>query len=88
MCHTCVCAQKFLRDLPATTVFVYGTSKTSASFPGPVIEAIQGVSTYVTWKNYLPDIHILPWDPTLLVAETKMGGVPTVAHLHGGVHEA
>lgn len=80
--------QKFHRDLPETTVFVYGTSESSASFPGPVIETIQGVSTYVTWLNYLPDTHILPWDPSILVAETRMGGVPTVAHLHGGIHEA
>lgn len=69
-------------------MFVYGTTKTTASFPGPLIEAIQGVSTYVTWNNYLPDTHILPWDPTLTIAEPKMGGIPTVVHLHGGVHEA
>ncbi|XP_019055919.1 PREDICTED: multicopper oxidase LPR1-like [Nelumbo nucifera] len=78
---------KFHRDLPATRVFAYGTSREAATVPGPTIEAIQGVPTYVTWENHLPKKHILPWDPTVPTAIPKTGGVPTVVHLHGGVQD-
>ncbi|KAJ1684887.1 hypothetical protein LUZ63_016277 [Rhynchospora breviuscula] len=77
---------KFHRDLPPTTVFVYGTDPVTATFPGPTIEALQGVPLWVTWQNYLPAHHILPWDPTIPVAIPSHGGVPTVVHLHGGVN--
>ncbi|GJN37606.1 hypothetical protein PR202_gb26580 [Eleusine coracana subsp. coracana] len=78
---------KFHRDLPATTVFVYGTSAATATFPGPTIEALQGVPLWVTWQNHLPAHHILPWDPTVPTAIPKHGGgVPTVVHLHGGFY--
>ncbi|CAI9087395.1 OLC1v1021452C2 [Oldenlandia corymbosa var. corymbosa] len=77
---------KFHRDLPATTVFAYGTSTASATVPGPIIEAIRGVPTAVTWENFLPADHILPWDPTIATAIPRKGGVPTVVHLHGGIH--
>ncbi|KAM1517461.1 hypothetical protein ACFX1Z_020550 [Malus domestica] len=79
---------RFHRDLPATPVFAYGTRKRTATVPGPTIEALQGIDTFVTWRNYLPSKHILPWDPTIptaLPATNK--GVPTVVHLHGGIHE-
>nr|DAD19293.1 TPA_asm: hypothetical protein HUJ06_020756 [Nelumbo nucifera] len=75
---------KFHRDLPPTTVFAYGTSQQTATVPGPTIETLRGVPTYVTWQNYLPQSHILPWDPTVPTAIPKNGGVPTVVHLHGG----
>ncbi|KAK1322276.1 hypothetical protein QJS10_CPA03g00501 [Acorus calamus] len=78
---------KFHRDLPASTVFVYGTSLETATFPGPTIEALKGVPLKVTWQNHLPKSHILPWDPTVPTAIPKNGGVPTVVHLHGGIHE-
>ncbi|XP_010269131.1 PREDICTED: multicopper oxidase LPR1-like [Nelumbo nucifera] len=78
---------KFHRDLPATTVFAFGTSAEDATVPGPTIEAIQGIPAYVTWQNHLPQSHILPWDPTIPTAIPKNGGVPTVVHLHGGIHE-
>ncbi|KAI6677120.1 hypothetical protein NL676_037916 [Syzygium grande] len=65
---------KFHRDVPSTPVFAYGTSPATATVPGPTIEALHGVDTYVTWWNYLPPKHILP-------------GVPTVVHLHGGIDE-
>nr|CAD1838415.1 unnamed protein product [Ananas comosus var. bracteatus] len=77
---------QFHRDFPATTVFVFGVGADTATFPGPTIEALQGVPLCVTWQNYLPARHILPWDPTITVAIPPHGGVPTVVHLHGGVH--
>lgn len=68
-------------------MFVFGKSKHSATFPGPTIEALQGVATHVEWKNYLPKKHILPWDPTVPTAIPKHGGVPTVVHVHAAVAE-
>ncbi|MQL94584.1 hypothetical protein Taro_027242 [Colocasia esculenta] len=78
---------KFHRDLPSSTVFAYGTSADTATFPGPTIEALQGVPFHVKWENHLPQSHILPWDPTIPTAIAKDGGVPAVVHLHGGIHE-
>lgn len=77
---------KFHRDLPPTRVFAFGTSNATATVPGPTIEAMQGTATYITWENHLPSHHILPFDPTIPIANPKNGGVPTVVHLHGGIH--
>lgn len=80
--------QKFHRDLPPTTVYAYGLTKRKATVPGPTIEAHYGVSTRVTWRNHLPPKHILPWDPTIPTPLTNTtNGIPTVVHLHGGIHE-
>ncbi|KAJ1282820.1 hypothetical protein BS78_03G080800 [Paspalum vaginatum] len=80
---------KFHRDLPATRVFAYGTSKETATVPGPTIEAMRGVPTHVTWANHLPSSHpFLPWDDSLTTADPPRGGVPTVVHLHGGVQHS
>ncbi|XP_043700759.1 multicopper oxidase LPR1-like [Telopea speciosissima] len=78
---------KFHMDLPATRVFAYGTTKFTATVPGPTIEALQGIKTHVTWQNHLPLKHILPWDPTIPTAIPNNKGVPTVVHLHGGIGE-
>lgn len=79
---------KFHRDLPPTRVFAYGTSKHTATVPGPTIEALHGIDTYVTWQNHLPSKHILPWDPTIPTAiPTTKKGIPTVVHLHGSIGE-
>ena len=78
--------QKFHRDLPDTNVFVYGLSAGGATFPGPVIETLQGVPLYVKWENHLPLEHFLPFDTSIPVAIPKNGGVPAVVHLHGGVN--
>ncbi|OAY29214.1 multicopper oxidase LPR1 [Manihot esculenta] len=79
---------KFHRDLPPTPVFAYGVSKQNATVPGPTIEAMHNVDTYVTWKNHLPSKHILPWDPTIPTAiPTTKKGIPTVVHLHGSIGE-
>ncbi|KAF3953851.1 hypothetical protein CMV_020737 [Castanea mollissima] len=77
---------KFHKDLPPTPVFAYGTTKHTATVPGPTIEALHGVETYVTWRNHLPKKHILPWDPTIPTAMPEKG-IPTVVHLHGGIDE-
>ncbi|KAH0675094.1 hypothetical protein KY290_024124 [Solanum tuberosum] len=79
---------KFHRDLPASQVFAYGTSRYTATVPGPTIEAVHGVDSYITWQNHLPSKHILPWDPTIPTATTSFKmGIPTVVHLHGGIDE-
>lgn len=79
---------KFHRDLPPTEVFAYGTSKEEASIPGPTIEALQGVDSYIKWENHLPQKHILPWDATIPTAIPPKGnGIPTAVHLHGGMDE-
>ncbi|KAK4608661.1 hypothetical protein RGQ29_002176 [Quercus rubra] len=79
---------KFHRDLPPTTVYAYGVSKEAATIPGPTIRALHGIYTNVTWKNYLPPNHILPWDTTITIAEpANKIGIPTVVHLHGSIGE-
>ncbi|CAK7326711.1 unnamed protein product [Dovyalis caffra] len=79
---------KFHRDLPATPVYAYGTSKNNATVPGPTIEALHGIDTFVKWQNHLPPNHILPWDPTIPTAQPAAeNGIPTVVHLHGGIGE-
>ncbi|XP_078174950.1 multicopper oxidase LPR1 homolog 2-like isoform X2 [Carex rostrata] len=55
-----------------------------ATVPGPTIEAIEGIPTYITWTNHLPSRHFLPWDTTITTAQS-ISGVPAVVHLHGGV---
>lgn len=78
---------KFHRDLPPTTVYAFGTTKHKATVPGPTIEALHGVDLHVRWQNHLPPHHILPWDPTIPTAITNTTpGIPTVVHLHGGIH--
>ncbi|KAK7280348.1 hypothetical protein RJT34_25411 [Clitoria ternatea] len=76
---------KFHRDLPPSMVYAYGLTKQTATVPGPTIEALYGVDTHVRWQNHLPPKHILPWDPTIPTAMTTEG-IPTVVHLHGGIH--
>ncbi|KAI7996551.1 Multicopper oxidase LPR1 [Camellia lanceoleosa] len=79
---------KFHRDIPSTPVFAYGTYRDTATVPGPTIETLHGIDTYVKWQNHLPSKHILPWDPTIPTATpTTMKGIPTVVHLHGNIGE-
>ncbi|XP_057425426.1 multicopper oxidase LPR2-like [Lotus japonicus] len=79
---------KFHKDLLPTRVYAYGLTKRTASVPGPTIEALHGVGTHVRWQNKLPPHQILPWDPSIPVASPNTsGGIPTVVHLHGGIHE-
>ncbi|GMY18527.1 multicopper oxidase LPR1-like [Fagus crenata] len=79
---------KFHKNLPPTPVYAYGVSKDTATVPGPTIMALHKIDTYVTWQNYLPSKHMLPWDPTIKTATpANKQGIPTVVHLHGGIDE-
>ena len=61
------------RGFPATSVWAYGSTNSSATFSWPAftIEANQFTSTTVTWRNQLVDArnnfvpHLLTVDPTL-----------------------
>lgn len=77
---------KFHRDLPSSTVFAFGTSRSEATVPGPTIVARSGVETYVKWENHLPSQHMFTLDHTLEIASPS-SGIPTVVHLHGSVSE-
>lgn len=77
---------QFHRDLGNSTVFAFGTSRETASVPGPSLEAMAGVQTYVKWENHLPRHHIFTTDPTIEAADPTKG-VPAVVHLHGSVSE-
>jgi FtsP/CotA-like multicopper oxidase with cupredoxin domain len=77
---------KFHRDIPPTPVYAYGTSRDTATVPGPTIEAVQGIDTHISWRNHLPPKHILPYDPTIPIPKSQ-NGIPTVVHLHGGIDE-
>ncbi|CAM6095253.1 unnamed protein product [Calypogeia fissa] len=76
--------QTFHRDLPPTTVYAFGRTKSAARVPGPALIAKRNVPTYIRWENQIEDIeHILPVDGTLKNANPARGGVPIVPHLHG-----
>ena len=76
--------QQLHSQLPPTTVYGYGTSAATASYPGPTILARKGVPISILWTNHLPMTHILDYaiDPTLPRAVTTTG-VPITAHVHG-----
>jgi len=85
-------------QLPPTTVWGYGTSQPTASYPAATIEAARGTPNWVLWTNNLTGIsHPLTVDQTLHWANpyslpmgdpARMlpyaGEVPIVTHLHGG----
>lgn len=76
--------QKLHRDLPPTTLYAYGTTARTASYPGPTLEAIQNVTSHIRWENHIHDKeHMFTVDPTVMWANPKKGGVPMVVHLHG-----
>src|ERR1043165_2355935 len=64
--------QQLHSQLPPTTVYGYGTSQATASYPGPTIVAQRGVPIQIKWTNHLPMVHILDYaiDPTLMKDET------------------
>ena len=77
--------QQLHSELPPTTVWGYGTSQATASYPGATIVAMRGVPIQVKWTNNLPMTHLLAGaiDYTLHMA-MPAAGVPAVVHLHGG----
>ena len=70
--------QKLHRDLPPTPVWGF-----QGSYPGPTLEARQGLPVQVKWINNLPTTHFLPVDNTIHGAESSQPPVRTVVHLHG-----
>ncbi|MBO0798922.1 MAG: multicopper oxidase domain-containing protein, partial [Blastocatellia bacterium] len=70
--------QRLHRDLPPTTLWAY-----NGLFPNPRFEVRRGHPIAVRWRNSLPDIHLLPIDPTIHGAEPPTPAVRTVVHLHG-----
>ncbi|CAI6012752.1 unnamed protein product [Closterium sp. NIES-65] len=81
-----LCKFKLHRDLPPTKLYTYGRSAATAHYPGPTLVAKRGVPTQVYWENHLTDRHhMFPVDYTLSdVARPLLGGIPIVAHRHGG----
>ncbi|KAG6548827.1 hypothetical protein Mapa_009588 [Marchantia paleacea] len=77
-------SQKLHRDLPPTTLYAYGTSQASATFPGPTLVARKYKTTSVRWENHINDTeHMFTVDRTIHWADPPNGGVPMVVHLHG-----
>ena len=76
--------QQLHSQLPPTTVYGYGVSEATASYPGPTFVVRRGVPIQVKWTNHLPTTHLLDYaiDPTLPRAMTTTG-VPIVTHVHG-----
>ena len=76
--------QQLHSQLPPTTVYGYGTSQATASYPGPTIVAQKGVPISIRWTNHLQSPHILEYafDPTIPKAETTTG-IPITTHVHG-----
>ena len=76
--------QKLHSQLAPTTVYGYGTSQATASYPGATIVTRKGVPISIKWINHLPMTHLLEedFDSTIPRAETTTG-VPITAHVHG-----
>ncbi|KAL3677049.1 hypothetical protein R1sor_026997 [Riccia sorocarpa] len=77
------------RDLPATTLYAYGTSAATATYPGPTLVAKQNIPSYILFENHITDSEtFLVTDKTLTWANPANGGVPIVPHLHGAEAES
>ena len=64
--------QQLHAQLPPSTVWGYGPTQGTASYPAATIEALKGVPIDVHWTNHLPMTHLFSYaiDPTLMKAET------------------
>jgi FtsP/CotA-like multicopper oxidase with cupredoxin domain len=64
--------QRLHAQLPLTTVWGYGSTQATASYPAATIEARRGVPIDIHWTNHLPMTHLLSYaiDPTLMKAYT------------------
>ncbi|KAL2608728.1 hypothetical protein R1flu_027301 [Riccia fluitans] len=77
------------RDLPATTLYAYGTSEATATYPGPTLVAKRNIPSCVRFENHIYDSEtFLVTDKTLPWANPANGGVPIVPHLHGAEVES
>jgi len=67
-----------------TTVWGYGPTQETASWPAMTIVARKGVPIQVKWTNHLPTTHLLDYaiDPTIPKAHTTTG-IPITTHVHG-----
>jgi FtsP/CotA-like multicopper oxidase with cupredoxin domain len=76
--------QQLHSQLPMTTVWGYGPTQETASYPAATIEAQKGVPIDVRWTNHLPFTHLFEYaiDPTIMKAYTTTG-VPITTHVHG-----
>ncbi|HEU5109995.1 MAG TPA: multicopper oxidase, partial [Micromonosporaceae bacterium] len=76
--------QQLHSQLPPTTLYGYGTSQSTASYPGATFVTQRGVPITVKWTNHLTGPHILDYafDPTIPGAHTTTG-VPITTHVHG-----
>ena len=76
--------QQLHSQLPPTTVYGYGPTQATASYPGATIVAQKGVPISIKWTNHLPSPHILQYafDSTIPAAQTTTG-IPITTHVHG-----
>jgi spore coat protein A, manganese oxidase len=76
--------QQLHSQLPPTTVYAYGPTQATASYPGATFVTQRGVPIQVKWTNHLGTTHILDYaiDPTIMKAQTTTG-VPITTHVHG-----
>ncbi|KAH8944137.1 hypothetical protein BDL97_13G093000 [Sphagnum fallax] len=81
--------QKLHRDLAPTPLYAFGTSRGSATYPGPTLQARAWQESYVRFENHIHDEEpMFTVDRTVSWANPKRGGVPTVTHLHGAETES
>jgi FtsP/CotA-like multicopper oxidase with cupredoxin domain len=71
-----------------TSVYGYGTSLNSISYPGPTILVSTDVPISINWHNQLPTPHILDEhiETSLLMNTSKCYpkcGIPAIVHVHG-----
>ena len=70
--------QQMHSQLPPTRLWGY-----EGQYPGPTIEALQGMPIAVHWENQLPSKHIFDIDPRIHSAMPPIPAVRAVPHLHG-----
>lgn len=75
-------------SLPPTTLWGYHPTLTLGNFPqahlGGIIIAQRGTPVQITFRNNLPNKHILPIDSSIAGAEPGITENRTAVHLHGG----
>jgi spore coat protein A len=81
--------QKLHRDLAPTPLYAFGTSRGTATYPGPTLQARAWQESYVRFENHIHDEEpMFTVDRTVSWANPKRGGVPIVTHLHGAETES